>query len=50
MAEAAVPPPLAAAAAAAAVFFFLFSTKGPFHGHTFPICLIPRQINFSISY
>jgi L-alanine-DL-glutamate epimerase-like enolase superfamily enzyme len=24
----------AAAAAAAAVFFFLFSTKGPFQGHT----------------
>jgi len=33
-AAAAVPP-----ATAAAVFFFLFSTKGPFQGHTFPICL-----------
>jgi len=31
----AVPP-----ATAAAVSLFLFSTKGPFQGHTFPISLI----------
>jgi hypothetical protein len=29
----AAPPP------AVAVFFFLFFTKGPFQGHTFPLCL-----------
>jgi len=33
MAEAAGPPP----PAAAAILFFLFSTKGPFQGHTFPL-------------
>jgi hypothetical protein len=31
---AAPPPP---SAAAAAVFFLLFSTKGPFQGHTLPL-------------
>jgi len=36
----AVPP-----ATAAAVSLFLFSTKGPFQGHTFPISLIQLQIN-----
>jgi len=29
----AAPPP------AASVFLFPFSTKGPFQGHTFPLCL-----------
>jgi len=48
-AAAAVPPP-PPPPTAAAVFFFLFSTKGPFQGHTFPICLTLHQINFSISY
>jgi len=43
-----------AEATAAAVFFFLFSTTGPFQGHTLPLqgskFFYFQFINFSISY
>jgi len=37
----AAPPP------AASVFLFPFSTKGPFQGHTFPLCFTSSSIQFN---
>jgi hypothetical protein len=52
-ATAAAPSP-SPTAAAAAVFFFLFSTTGPFQGHSLPLhgskYFYFKFINFSISY
>jgi hypothetical protein len=50
MAEAAAAAPPLPPHTAAAGFFFLFSTKGPFQGHIFPICLILHQINLFIYF
>jgi len=55
MAEAAAAPsPPPTAAAATVLLFFLFSTAGPFQGHTLPLqgskYFYFKFINFSISY
>jgi hypothetical protein len=53
-AAAAPSPPPPTTAAAATVLFFLFSTTGPFQGHTLPFqgskYFYFKFINFSISY